>query len=48
MDRLSRLLDLTLQYVLEPGVNWVIEHPIISVLVIVAMVFWSMRGYRIL
>ena len=48
MDRLSRLLDLTLSYVLEPGVNWVIDHPIISVSVVVAMVFWSMRGYRIL
>lgn len=48
MDRLSRLLDLTLSYVLEPGVNWVIDHPIISVLAVVAMVFWSMRGYRML
>jgi hypothetical protein len=48
MDRLSRLLDLLLQYVLEPGVNWVIAHPIISVLVVIAMVFWSMRGYRML
>ena len=44
MNRLSRLLDLTLTYVLEPGVNWVIDHPIISVLVVVAMVFWSMRA----
>ena len=48
MDRLSRLLDLLLRYVLEPGVNWVIDHPIISVLVVIAMVFWSMRGYRML
>jgi hypothetical protein len=48
MDRLSRLLDLLLRYVLEPGVNWVIDHPIISVLAVVAMVFWSMRGYRML
>ena len=48
MDRLSRLLDLTLSYVLEPGVNWVIDHPIISVLTVVAIMFWSMRGYRML
>jgi hypothetical protein len=48
MDRLSRLLDLLLRYVLEPGVNWVIDHPIISVLAVVALVFWSMRGYRML
>jgi len=48
MERLSKLLDLTLRYVLEPGLNWVLEHPIISVVVVVALVYWSVRGYRIL
>jgi len=48
MDRLSKLVDFTLDHLLEPSVNWVIDHPIISVAVIVALVFWSMRGYRIL
>lgn len=48
MDRLSRLLDFALDHVMTPSVNWVIDHPIITVAVIVALVFWSMRGYRIL
>ncbi len=48
MDRLSKFYDVTMRYVLEPGVDWVIDHPIISVAVVVLLVFWSMRGYRIL
>jgi hypothetical protein len=36
------------RYVFEPGLEWVIDHPIISVLVVVALVYWSVRGYRIL
>lgn len=48
MDRLSKFFDLTLRYVLEPGLNWVLEHPIISVVVVVSLVYWSVRGYRIM
>lgn len=48
MDRLNKFFDLSLRYVLEPGLNWVLEHPIISVVVVVALVYWSVRGYRIL
>jgi hypothetical protein len=48
MERLNKFFDLSLRYVLEPGLNWVLEHPIISVVVVVALVYWSVRGYRIL
>jgi hypothetical protein len=48
MERLNNFFDLSLRYVLEPGLNWVLEHPIISVVVVVALVYWSVRGYRIL
>jgi hypothetical protein len=48
VDRLSRLLDFVMDHMLEPGANWVINHPIISLLAVVALIFWSMRGYRIL
>jgi len=48
MDRLNKFFDLSLRYALEPGLNWVLEHPIISVVVVVALVYWSVRGYRIL
>lgn len=48
MDRLGKFFDLTLRYVFEPGLNWVLEHPIISVVVVVTLVYWAVRGYRIL
>jgi hypothetical protein len=48
MDRLSKFFDLTFRYAFEPGLNWVLAHPIISVVVVVALVYWSVRGYRIL
>jgi hypothetical protein len=48
MDRIIKYFDLTMRYVLEPGVNWVIAHPILSLAVVVALVFWSVRGYRML
>jgi hypothetical protein len=48
MERLNKFFDLTLRYAFEPGLNWVLEHPIISVVVVVALVYWSVRGYRIL
>lgn len=48
MDDISRLIDLGLRYVFEPGLNWVLDHPIISLLVVVGLVYWSARGYRML
>ena len=48
MDMISRLIDLGSRYVFEPGLNWVLEHPIISLLVVVGLVYWSARGYRML
>ena len=48
MDYISRLIDLGLRYVFEPGLNWVLDHPIISLLVVVGLVYWSARGYRML
>ena len=48
MDRINKAFDLMLRYVFEPGLNWVLEHPFISVVVVVVLVYWSVRGYRIL
>ena len=48
MDRITKFFDLTLRYALEPGVNWVIDHPILSLIAVVALVYWSVRGYRML
>jgi len=48
MDRVEKLFDMVLRYVLEPGLNWVIHHPIVSVVVVFVLVYWSVRGYRML
>ncbi|HXV84760.1 MAG TPA: hypothetical protein VEG60_33350 [Candidatus Binatia bacterium] len=48
MDRINKFFDLSLRYVLEPGLNWVLEHPVISVVVVAVLVYWSVRAYRIL
>lgn len=48
MDDISRLVDLGLRYVFEPSLDWVLSHPVISLLVVVGLVYWSMRGYRML
>jgi hypothetical protein len=48
MDRINKLFELSLRYVFEPGLNWVLDHPVISVVVVVTLVYWAVRGYRIL
>lgn len=48
MDAIGRVTDLVMRRVLEPGMYWVIDHPIVTVLAVGALVYWAMRGYRIL
>lgn len=48
MDKVNKLFDLSMRYVLEPGLNWVLDHPIISVATVILLVYWSVRGYRML
>ncbi len=48
MDTISKLLDLVLSYLLEPSLNWVLDHPVVSLLVVLGLVVWSVRGYRML
>jgi len=48
MDYLERLVDLSLRYVFEPGLNWVIDHPLVAVVIVVGLVYWSVRGYRMI
>ena len=48
MDQVSRLFNLGLRYAFEPGLNWVLDHPIVSLVAVVVLVYWSVRGYRML
>jgi hypothetical protein len=48
MDHLNKFLDYSLRNVFEPSLNWVLNHPIISVVAVVALIYFSVRNYRML
>ena len=48
MSQFGRLFNLGLRYVFEPGLDWVLDHPIVSVAVVAVLVYWSVRGYRMI
>jgi hypothetical protein len=45
---MGRFIDYVLYNIFEPALGWVINHPIISVLVVGALIFFSVRNYRML
>ena len=46
MHYLEKGFNLSVRYVFEPGLYWVIDHPAIAVVVVVGLVYWAVRGYR--
>jgi hypothetical protein len=44
----TRFIDYMVYNVFEPSLNWVLSHPIISVLAVGALIFFSVRNYRML
>ncbi|HUF41488.1 MAG TPA: hypothetical protein VMR20_05990 [Verrucomicrobiae bacterium] len=48
MNYLQKLFEMSMRHVFEPGLNWVLDHPVISVAVVVVLIYWSVRGYRML
>ena len=46
MHYLEKGFNFTVRYVFEPGLYWVIDHPAIAVVAVVVLVYWSVRGYR--
>lgn len=48
MDRLEKLFDYVSRYAFEPALQWAIEHPIISLGAVALLVYWSVRGYRMI
>jgi len=47
-NTLGRLLDYSLRYVFEPGLNIALDHPIISVVIVAVLMYWAAKGYRML
>jgi hypothetical protein len=48
MNHFDKLLDLGVRYVFDPSVEWVINHPTISVMAVAVLVYVSVRNYRML
>ena len=45
---MGKAVDYIVQSIFEPSLNWVLDHPIISVAVVAALIFFSVRNYRML
>lgn len=45
---MSRGVDYIIQSIFEPALSWVLDHPIITVLAVGALIFFSVRNYRML
>ncbi len=45
---MSRFIDYVSNNVFEPALGWALNHPILSVLAIGALIFFSVRNYRML
>jgi hypothetical protein len=48
MDLLSRYFELISRHALELSLAWVINHPIVSLVVVFVAVWVSVRNYRML
>lgn len=48
MDLLSRYFELISRHAFEPALVWVLNHPFVSLIVVFAAVWVSMRNYRML
>jgi len=48
MDYLNKGIDYVLRHLFEPGLAWVLNHPLISVVVVGVLIYWAVRGYRML
>jgi hypothetical protein len=48
MDEISRAFEWITRHAFEPALFWVLDHPIISLVVVFAGVWLSVRNYRML
>jgi hypothetical protein len=45
---MARAVDFIVQSIFEPSLNWVLNHPIISVIAVGLLIFFAARNYRML
>lgn len=45
---MGRFLDYVFSNVFEPALGWVLNHPIISGVAVLALIYVSVRNYRML
>jgi len=47
-QRMGRAVDYIIQNIFEPSLNWALSHPILSVVAVAALIYFSVRNYRML
>jgi hypothetical protein len=45
---MGKAVDYIVQNIFEPGLNWVLNHPILSVVAVGLLIFFAARNYRML
>lgn len=45
---MGRFIDYLHYNIVEPVFSWVLNHPVLSVLAVAALIFFSVRNYRML
>jgi hypothetical protein len=45
---MGKFFDYVFMNIFEPALGWVLHHPIISVVVVGALIYFSVRNYRML
>lgn len=45
---MSRFLDQVMMNVFEPALSWVLQHPIVSGVAVLLLIYVSVRNYRMM
>ena len=45
---MDRAIEYIMRNLFEPGLQWTLNHPLISVVIVGVLIYWAVRGYRML
>lgn len=45
---MDRAIDYIMRNLLEPALQWTLNHPLVSVVIVGVLIYWAVRGYRML